>query len=128
MTEAVKILRFNDERLTEVIPGKFEFKHLHGTGATAALYKFKNAYDVPVQLNQHEEEITIILKGKCKLFIDGEEIILGEGDTIMIPPFKEHVGEFITDEVVLVSVFAPRRDDLGPEEAEEVKLSFLADQ
>ena len=128
MSDDVKILRFNDERLKEVIPGKFKFKHLHGQNTTVALYRFKNASDIPVQLNKHEEEITIILKGRCKMFIDGEELLLEEGDTIMIPAFKEHIGEFLSDEVVLVSVFTPQRADLGPEDAEEVKLSFLADQ
>ena len=128
MSGQVKILRSEDERLKEIVPGKFRFAHLHGENTSVALYKFKNAADIPVQINKHEEEITIILKGRCKMFIDGEEIILGEGDTIIVPAFKEHVGEFITDEVVLVSVFTPQRADLGPEDADEVKLSFLADQ
>jgi len=40
------------------------------------------------------------------LFRDGV-LTPGAGDTILIPAFKEHLGEFLTDEVVLVSVFVP---------------------
>jgi len=56
-----------------------------------------------------------MLSGECRLRIDGEDIILRAGDTILIPAFKEHLGEFLTDEVVLVSVFVPRREEFGSE-------------
>jgi quercetin dioxygenase-like cupin family protein len=66
-----------------------------------------------------------MLSGECRLHIDGEDIILRAGDTILIPAFKAHLGEFLTDEVVLVSVFVPRREQFGPEGDQPPKLSFL---
>lgn len=127
MTDEVKVLRIDDERLQEVIPGKFQFKHLHGQGLSVGLYKMRSADEIPTAYNYHEEEVTIMLKGSCKITIDGEDIILGPGDTIMIPGFKEHFGEFLSDEVVLVSVFAPKREEWGPESDTAPKLSFLGD-
>ena len=128
MTDQVKVLRLDDERLQEVIPGKFQFKHLHGQGLSVGLYKMRNADEIPTAHNYHEEEVTIMLKGSCKIKIDDEEITLNAGDTIMIPGFKEHFGEFLSDEVVLISVVAPRREEWGPESDIAPKLSFLGDQ
>ena len=125
MTQKARVLRHDDTRLQTVIPGKFEFKHLHGQGCSVALYKMRSAADLPTQLNCHEEEVTIMLSGECKLRIDGEDIILRAGDTILIPAFKEYLGEFLTDEVVLVSVFVPRREEFGPEGDQAPRLSFL---
>ncbi len=127
MTERARVLRHDDDRLQAVIPGRFEFKHLHGQGCSVALYRMRSAADIPTRLNCHEEEVTIMLSGECRLRIDGEDIILRAGDTILIPAFKEHLGEFLTDEVVLVSVFVPRRDEFGPESDRPPKLSFLGD-
>jgi quercetin dioxygenase-like cupin family protein len=87
----------------------------------------RSAADIPTQLNCHEEEVTIMLSGECRLRIDGEDIVLRAGDTILIPAFKEHLGEFLTDEVVLVSVFVPRREEFGPESDQPPRLSFLGD-
>ena len=127
MTERARVLRHDDDRLQAVIPGRFEFKHLHGQGCSVALYRMRSAADIPTRLNCHEEEVTIMLSGECRLRIDGEDIILRAGDTILIPAFKEHLGEFLTDEVVLVSVFVPRREEFGPESDHPPKLSFLGD-
>ena len=127
MTDRARVLRHDDDRLQSVIPGQFEFKHLHGQGCSVALYRMRSAADIPTRLNCHEEEVTIMLSGECRLRIDGEDIILRAGDTILIPAFKEHLGEFLTDEVVLVSVFVPRRDEFGPESDRPPKLSFLGD-
>ncbi len=123
MTHKARVLRHDDPRLQTVIPGKFEFKHLHGQGCSVALYRMRSAADLPTQLNCHEEEVTIMLSGECKLHIDGEDIVL----RILIPSFKEHLGEFLTDEVVLVSVFVPRREEFGPEGDQAPRLSFLGD-
>lgn len=125
MSDRARVLRHDDDRLQAVIPGRFEFKHLHGQGCSVALYKMRRAADIPTRLNCHEEEVTIMLSGECRLRIDGEDIILRAGDTILIPAFKEHLGEFLTDEVVLVSVFVPRREEFGPESDQPPRLSFL---
>ena len=47
--------------------------------------------DNPFGPHKHDgEEFWYILKGKAKVLIDGEGSAVGEGDLIVLPPWKEH--------------------------------------
>jgi mannose-6-phosphate isomerase-like protein (cupin superfamily) len=54
----------------------------HGTLAPGAALLPPSAHGTP---DQHYDETYIIMKGKCKLVLDGEVLDIQEGDIIFIP-------------------------------------------
>ena len=46
--------------------------------------------DYPDEVHEHEQECFIVLKGKCRCFIEEEVIELSAGDFISIPMYKHH--------------------------------------
>lgn len=60
--------------------------------------------------SHHNEQITYILDGALKFWIDGKEIIVGAGEVLTIPPHMPHKAEALEDTVDL-DVFNPPRED-----------------
>src|SRR3984885_1023370 len=58
--------------------------------------------------SHHNEQITYILEGALKFWIDGKEIVVNAGEVLTIPPHMPHKAEAIEDTVVL-DVFIPAR-------------------
>ena len=56
------------------------------------------------------EQITYILEGALKFWIDGKEIVLNAGDVLTIPPNMPHKAEALVDTIDL-DVFNPPRAD-----------------
>jgi len=56
------------------------------------------------------EQVTYILEGALKFWIDGKEIVVGAGEVLTIPPNMPHRAEAIEDTVDL-DVFNPPRAD-----------------
>lgn len=46
--------------------------------------------------NQHSLEINLVLEGKMRFTVDGEDYILEEGDAVLCNPFSMHSGAFIS--------------------------------
>lgn len=56
---------------------------------------------VPAFLHRHDFfEIMYVYSGECRNYIDGKEVILYEGDIIIIPPYVRH------------ATFCPRKEDI----------------
>lgn len=62
------------------------------------------------QHSHHNEQLTYILEGALKFWIDGREIIVHAGETLSIPSNMPHKAEALEDTVDL-DVFAPPRAD-----------------
>ena len=60
--------------------------------------------------SHHNEQLTYILEGALKFWIDGKEIVVNAGETLCIPSNMPHKAEAIEDTVDL-DVFAPPRAD-----------------
>jgi quercetin dioxygenase-like cupin family protein len=56
------------------------------------------------------EQLTYILQGALKFWIDGEEIVVRAGETLCIPSHMPHKAEAVEDTVDL-DVFSPPRAD-----------------
>src|SRR5207248_4078956 len=56
------------------------------------------------------EQITYILEGALKFWIDGKEIVVNAGEVLTIPPHMPHKAEALVDTVDL-DVFNPPRED-----------------
>lgn len=60
--------------------------------------------------SHHNEQITYILEGALKFWIDGKEIVVSAGEVLAIPPHMPHKAEALADTVDL-DVFNPPRAD-----------------
>jgi len=62
------------------------------------------------QHSHHNEQLTYILQGALKFFIDGKEIVVHAGEVLCIPSNMPHKAEAMEDTVDL-DVFSPPRAD-----------------
>jgi quercetin dioxygenase-like cupin family protein len=60
--------------------------------------------------SHHNEQLTYILEGALKFWIDGREIVVHAGEVLCIPSHMPHKAEALEDTVDL-DVFAPPRAD-----------------
>jgi quercetin dioxygenase-like cupin family protein len=60
--------------------------------------------------SHHNEQITYVLEGALKFWIDGKVIVVNSGEVLTIPPHMPHKAEALADTVDL-DVFSPPRAD-----------------
>ena len=60
--------------------------------------------------SHHNEQITYVLEGALKFWIDGKVIVVNSGEVLTIPPHMPHKAEALLDTVDL-DVFSPPRAD-----------------
>jgi quercetin dioxygenase-like cupin family protein len=60
--------------------------------------------------SHHNEQLTYILEGALKFWIDGREIVVQAGETLCIPSNMPHKAEALEDTIDL-DVFSPPRED-----------------
>jgi quercetin dioxygenase-like cupin family protein len=64
----------------------------------------------PVHAHEHEQ-ITMVERGRVLYVVDGVERVVSAGDVLHFPPHLPHGATMLDEEVVLVDVFTPRRED-----------------
>lgn len=57
------------------------------------------------------EQMTIVEKGRVRFFIEGEEKIAKSGDVLHFPSNCWHGATMLDEEVVLIDIFTPIRED-----------------
>jgi len=71
-----------------------------------------------VPLHQHEnEQISYIVEGALKFWIDGREIIVHAGEVLCIPPNMPHKAEALEDTLDFDIFYPPRADWLSRTDA-----------
>jgi mannose-6-phosphate isomerase-like protein (cupin superfamily) len=75
-----------------------ELRNEHGVSQTIIWTKI----DYPDEVHDEVEECFIILKGKCRCYIDGEEIEVDAGGFLEIPMFKHHDVKVLESPVLAV--------------------------
>jgi quercetin dioxygenase-like cupin family protein len=60
--------------------------------------------------SHHNEQLTYILEGALKFWIDGKELVVSSGEVLVIPPHMPHKAEAVADTVDL-DIFNPPRAD-----------------
>ena len=93
------------ERLSE----KLERQIISGDRMMIAHIYLKKGCLVPKH-HHHNEQITYILEGALKFWIDGQIIVVNAGEVLTIPPHMPHKAEALVDTVDL-DVFNPPRED-----------------
>jgi quercetin dioxygenase-like cupin family protein len=65
----------------------------------------------PVHTHPHEQ-ITLVERGRVRFTVAGAEHIASAGDVLHFPPHVEHGATMLDEEVVLIDIFTPLREDL----------------
>jgi unsaturated pyranuronate lyase len=60
--------------------------------------------------SHHNEQVSYMLEGALKFWIDGKELVVRAGEVLAIPPHMPHKAEALADSVSL-DVFSPPRAD-----------------
>ena len=67
----------------------------------------------PVHSHPHEQ-ITMVERGRVRYVVDGQELVLKQGDMLHLPSGVAHGATMLDEEVVLVDLFSPLREDFLP--------------
>ena len=60
--------------------------------------------------SHHNEQVSCVLEGGLKFWIDGKEVVVHAGEVLTIPPHMPHKAEAVVDTIAL-DVFDPPRKD-----------------
>ena len=82
---------------------------IHGKTMTVARLDIRKGCSVP-EHSHHNEQLTYILDGALKFWIDGKEIVVNAGEVLCIPAHMPHKAEALVDTVDL-DIFNPPRAD-----------------
>ena len=67
----------------------------------------------PVHTHPHEQ-ITLVERGPVEFTIDGQTRIVQTGDVLVFPSHLRHGATMLDEEVVLIDIFSPPREDFLP--------------
>jgi quercetin dioxygenase-like cupin family protein len=71
-------------------------------------------FDPFVVTDEHthpHEQVTLVVKGKVKFTVSGQERIVSPGDVLHFPSNNRHGATMLDEEVVLIDIFSPIRED-----------------
>ena len=81
-------------------------------GENMMMCRFRFAPFVITAEHSHpHEQMTLVVKGKVKFIISGEERIVSAGDVLHFPPHNRHGATMLDEEVILIDIFSPVRED-----------------
>ncbi len=83
--------------------------HVHGSNITIAKFILRRGSQVREHSHVHEQ-VSIVLSGRLRFRVGGEEYMVGPGDIVHIPPNTPHSVHALEDSVV-IDVYSPVRDD-----------------
>jgi quercetin dioxygenase-like cupin family protein len=81
-----------------------------GQNVMMVRFTFEPFLVTPQHTHPHEQ-MTLVAKGRVKFFINGEEHIVSAGSVLHFPPNILHGATMMDEEVVLIDIFSPIRED-----------------
>ena len=73
-------------------------------------FRFRPFLVTPEHDHPHEQ-MTIVERGRVRFFIEGKERIASAGDVLHFPSHCWHGATMMDEEVVLIDIFSPLRED-----------------
>ena len=81
-------------------------------GQNMTMCRFRFAPNVVTPEHSHpHEQMTLVVKGRVKFIISGEEKIVPPGAVMHFPPNNRHGATMLDEEVILIDIFSPVRED-----------------
>lgn len=81
-----------------------------GQNVMMVRFTFEPFLETPQHTHPHEQ-MTLVVKGRVRFFISGEEHIVSAGTVLHFPPNILHGATMMEEEVVLIDIFSPIRED-----------------
>jgi quercetin dioxygenase-like cupin family protein len=92
-------------------PGEgIERQMVVGQNLMICRFRFTPFLETPQHRHLHEQ-MSIVVSGRIRFFIEGEERICSPGDVLQFPANCLHGATMMDEEVVLIDVFTPLRED-----------------
>src|SRR6266849_3959111 len=104
----LKHIRWKDVELEKLNP-LLDRQMITGKELMLARVLLKKGCVVPEHSHMNEQ-LTYIVEGALKFWIDGKEIVVSTGEVLCIPPHMPHKAEALVD-TIDVDVFYPPRQD-----------------
>lgn len=73
-------------------------------------FRFKPFLVTPEHTHPHEQ-MSLVVSGRVRFFIEGKETIASPGDVLHFPSNCQHGATMMDEEVVLIDIFSPIRED-----------------
>lgn len=73
-------------------------------------FRFVPFLVTPEHTHPHEQ-MSLVVSGRIRFFIEGKETIASPGDVLHFPPNCLHGATMMDEEVVLIDIFSPIRED-----------------
>ena len=84
-------------------------------GERLMVCRLRLAPGVVTAVHSHpHEQITLVEKGRVTFFIDGQARQASAGDVLHFPSQVQHGATMLDEEVVLIDIFTPIREDFLP--------------
>jgi quercetin dioxygenase-like cupin family protein len=81
-------------------------------GENMMICRFKFVPNLVTPAHEHpHEQMTLVVQGKAKFIVGDEEKIVSAGDVLHFPPNTWHGATMLDEEVVLIDIFSPIRED-----------------
>ena len=106
--EAFRLYRWDElplEKITEMVSRKI----VSGSREMVAQHYMKKGALVPIHAHD-SEQMTYVLQGALRALVDGDEVIVREGEILHVPPQVPHQAEAIEDTFTL-DLFCPIRSE-----------------
>ena len=119
--EAFRLYRWDElplEKVTEMVSRKI----VSGSREMVAQHYLKKGALVPVHAHE-SEQMTYVLQGALRALVNGDEVIVREGEILHVPPQVPHQAEAIEDTFTL-DLFCPIR----PEWLDQPAAAATADE
>lgn len=104
----LKHIRWDDIDIEHLNP-RLDRQYFTSGGVTLARLIMKKGLHIPTH-HHASEQITNIVSGKIKMWLEGHEIELRAGEVLCIPPNLPHHTEALEDTICL-DIFSPPRAD-----------------
>jgi quercetin dioxygenase-like cupin family protein len=111
----LKHLRWAETELEHLNP-LIDRQMIWGENLMIARVLLKKGALVP-EHSHHNEQLTYIVEGALKFWIDGREIVVRAGEVLCIPPHMPHKAEAVEDTVDLDVFYPPRQDWINKDDA-----------
>ena len=92
-------------------PGEgIERQMVVGRGLMLCRFRFAQLLVTPEHSHPHEQ-MSLVVRGRVRFYIEGEERVAGPGDVLHFPPGCWHGATMLEEEVELIDIFSPVRED-----------------
>jgi quercetin dioxygenase-like cupin family protein len=91
-------------------------------GERLMVCRLRLAPNVVTAVHSHpHEQITLVERGRVLFTIEGQERVVAAGDVLHFPPGVRHGATTLDEEVVLIDIFSPIREDFLPGTGDDLR-------